>query len=117
MLMGFKIFFGPPGPAQRHLHGLTAAFAPGGMLGAFIESHNDVAAEGNLNFNGALRGKQVRGAIEMRAEIDAVFADFAQFIQAEDLKAARVSKKSAVPAHEAMQSAEPANQFVPRTQI
>ena len=53
----------------------------------------------------------------MRAKCDALFGDFAQFVQAENLKAAGIGKDRARPRHEAVQSAEPSNRLDSRPQI
>src|ERR1700683_717193 len=73
------------------------------MLRAFVERHDDVGAEANLRFHGTLGTEEMRRAIEMRTKRDALFLDLAQFVQAEDLKAAGVGKDGARPRHEAMQ--------------
>src|SRR5271163_3900590 len=57
------------------------------------------------------------GAIEMRAERDAVVANLAEITEAENLKAAGVGKDRMRPGHESMQAAQLANQFVAGTKI
>ncbi len=53
----------------------------------------------------------------MRTEADAFFRDLAEIAQGEDLEASGVGKQSAVPAHEAMQAAELADELVPGPEI
>src|SRR5579871_3368163 len=91
------------GPAQGELHGMAGALAIGGILGALVEGHDDVGAESDLGGDRALRAEEMGGAVEVRAEGDAVLADLAQVAQAEDLEAPGVGQDGAVPAHEMMQ--------------
>src|SRR5437016_5680660 len=53
----------------------------------------------------------------MGAEPHAVFADLAQFAQAEYLVPAGVGEDGAIPGHEPVQPAEPANRLDPWSQI
>jgi hypothetical protein len=55
--------------AARPGHGETEAFfgagAIGGVLGALVEGHDDVGAEGDLDVDGVLRGEEMRAAVEV----------------------------------------------------
>ena len=53
----------------------------------------------------------------MRAKCDAFFADFAQFVQAENLEAAGIGKDRARPRHKTVEPAEPSNGLDSRTQV
>ncbi|SRR5579871_3269922 len=53
----------------------------------------------------------------MGSEGDSFFGDAAQVVEAENLETARVRQNRTGPAHELVQSAKAANQFMPRTQI
>src|SRR5277367_3996149 len=57
------------------------------------------------------------GAVEVRTERDAFVGDFAQFAEAEYLKAARVGEDRSGPGHKFMQAAEFADEFVAGPQI
>ena len=63
------------------------------------------------------RREQMRVAVEMRAEQHALFGDLAQAVQTEDLESAGIGEDRPRPGHELVQSAEPADGFVPGTQI
>src|SRR5271156_3773738 len=52
----------------------------------------------------------------MRAERDALLADLAQIVQAENLKTTRVGENRPLPRHEPVQPAHPSNRFDPRPQ-
>ena len=64
-----------------------------------------------------LRRKEMQGAIDVRAKLDAIFGHLAQMIQAEDLKAAGIRQDGVRPAHKLMQPAQAANALMPRAQI
>jgi hypothetical protein len=95
------------GPGKREIDRALDVLARGGQRDALVELHLDVGAEQTLDLDGALRGEQVRGAVDVRLEGDAIFGDFAQLRQAHDLEAAGVREDGTVPAHEAVQAAQP----------
>ncbi len=68
--------------AARPGHGEAETFfgagAIGGIFGALVEGHHDVGAESDLHIDRVLRRKEVAAAIEVRAELYAVFSDFAE---------------------------------------
>jgi hypothetical protein len=90
-------------PAHRAAHGLIRGFVAGGIFQTFIQRHHDVAPERQLNIHGGFGREQVRVAIQMRAEQDAFFGDFAQIAEAEHLEAARIGEDGARPGHEFVQ--------------
>ena len=117
VLVVFEIALGTAGPAQGQVHRLLGARAIGGMLGALVEGHDDVGAEGDLDLHRLLGREDVRGAVEMRAKRDAFFADLAQLAEAEDLESAGVGEHGAIPRHEAVESAKLADVLVSGPQI
>jgi hypothetical protein len=89
----------------------------GGVLGALVEGHDDVCAESDLHVDGVLGGEEMRAAVEVGAELDAVGGDFAEGVEGEDLEAAGVSEDGARPTDEAMQAAHAADGLVAGAQI
>src|SRR5947208_2229960 len=87
------------------------------MFCALIEGHDDVCAQRNLDFDGPLRGEDMRRAVQMGTEGNTFFRDFAEVAQAEYLEAAGVSQKRPLPTHKFVQTAQTAHQFVPWPQI
>ena len=77
-----------------------------GKRRAFVEHHLDVGAEQALHLDGALGREQMRCAVDMRLEGDAVLLDTAELRQRHDLIAAEVGEDRSVPAHEAVQPAK-----------
>src|SRR2546427_7451249 len=73
---------------------------------AIIQNHHDVRAKRDLNINRELGAQEMRAAVEMRLEPDAVFTDIAQRTQAEDLKSAAVGEDRPVPSHEPVEPAQ-----------
>jgi len=99
------------------MHALSRILVADRVLRAFIERHQDVAAEGKLHIDGGFRRERVEIAIEMRPEHHAVAGDFAHPAQAEDLVAARIREEGVGPRHEAVQPAHLADNLMPRAQI
>ena len=60
--------------------------------------------------------RNIRAAVDVRAELDARIRDLAQRREAEDLIAAAVGEDRPVPAHEAVQAAELADELRARPQ-
>ena len=74
---------------------------------AFVELHRDVRAEKvGLDLDGAFGRQEVRRAVDVRAELDALLLHLAQVGEREDLIAAAVGEDRMRPAHEAVQAAE-----------
>ena len=88
----------------------------GGICQAFVEHHHDVAAERELDVDRVLGREDVRVAIQMRAEEDAFFGDFAQGLETEDLEAAGIGEDGSRPGHELVQAAQLADELVAGTQ-
>ena len=105
------------GPGHGEAEAFFGAITSGGVLGALVEGHDDVCAESNLDVDGVLGGEEVRAAVEVGAELDAVGRDFAEGVEGKDLEAAGVSEDGAGPADESMQAAHAADGFVAGAQI
>src|SRR5450432_1426202 len=69
----FEIFLAAGCPARRHLHGSASPRSIRGILRTLVKGHDDVRAEPDLGFHGALRAEEVRRAIQMRAERHSLF--------------------------------------------
>ena len=82
-------------PAHGPLHRFAGVFVADGILGTFVEGHQNIAAEGKLRVDGRFRGEGVQIAVEMRAEHHAVLGDAAQAAQAENLEAAGIGEDGA----------------------
>ena len=107
--------------AARPSHGEAEAFfgaiTGGGVLGALVKGHANVCAESDLDVDRVLGRKEMRTAVEVGAELDAVVRDFAESVEGEDLEAAGVSEDGARPTNEAMQAAHAPDGLVAGTQI
>ena len=99
-------------PADGPLHGDAGVFVADRIGRAFIEHHQDVAAECQLDVHGGGRRELVRVAIQMRLEGDAFVGDLAQPGKAEHLVAAGIGQDRARPGHETVKSPEVPDQFV-----
>jgi len=104
-------------PCQGEAEAFFCALSSGGVLGALVEGHDDVCAESDLHVDGVLGGEEMRAAVEVGAELDAVGGDFAEGVEGEDLEAAGVSEDGARPTDEAMQAAHAADGLVAGAQI
>src|SRR5512135_2254680 len=89
MLVRFEMLLAALGPAQGQFHRLAYTGGNCGMFGALVESHDDVGAQPDLRIHRTFGREYMLRAIEMGAKSDAVFSDFAEFAQAEDLESAR----------------------------
>ncbi len=83
---------------------------------AFIEHHHDVAAERELDIDRVLGRKEVLVSVQMGAEENAFFRDFAEGLETEDLKAAGIGQNGSRPGHEFVEAAPLANALVPGPQ-
>ena len=87
------------------------------MFCALIEGHDDVCAQRHLDFDGPLRGEDMRRAVQMGTEVNTFFRDFAEVAQAEYLVAAGVGEDRPIPRHKPVEPAEAANGLDPWPQI
>jgi len=106
-----------PGPVRRALHRRLGDVPRRGSLDALVENHGDVRTERELDFRRFFGSEQMFGAVEVRTEAHAFIGDLPQFREAEHLVSAGIGENRAVPRHELVQSAQLANQCVPRPQI
>src|SRR5262245_17746913 len=106
--------FRPRRPAQGQLERALGVRVRGWIGEAFVERMDDVGAERLLDLDRGLRREEVSRAVDGRAELDARVGDLPELGEAPDLKAPGVGQDRAVPAHEAVQSAELAHDVVPR---
>jgi len=99
---------GPRAPAGRQLHALARARLLGRPGDAFVQLHDDVAAEQvGLDLHRAFGRQHMLAAVQMAGEGDGLFRDLADAAQAHDLEAAAVGEDRPVPAHEAVEAAQP----------
>ena len=76
VLVGVEVGLGACGPGVGEGHGVAGAFVRGRGLDALVEGHQDVGTEGDLDFDGVLGREEMRGAVEVGAELDAFGCDF-----------------------------------------
>ncbi len=103
-------------PAQRQLHGLARLAFGCRVRRAFIEDHDDVRTELALHLHRLLGTEKHAVAVDRRGEGHALLVDLAQRAEAEHLETARVGQDRAVPVHEFMQAAMPADDVGARPQ-
>ena len=72
VFVGLEIFFGAGGPGVGETHGVAGALPGCGGFDALVEDHDDVGAERDLYSDGVFGREEVFGAVEVRAEFDAV---------------------------------------------
>ena len=84
---------------------------------ALVKAHDDVGAKRFLYLNRQFRCQKMIGSIQVGLELDAFFADLAQFAQAEYLKSAAVGQNRPLPVHETVQTAQLLHQMMTRAQI
>ena len=97
----------PHGPARGALHRRLdlAALGLGGR--ADVQGHNHVRSQRLLALDCRLRREVVDGTVHVGAEDDAVVGDLAQVLEAEPLESAAVGEHRPIPAHEAVEAAQP----------
>src|SRR5947207_15221794 len=87
------------------------------MRQAFIEHLRDIRSEPGLKVDGLLRSQKMRGAVEMRSKLHAVFGDRAPGGEAEHLIPATVGEDGPEPSDERVKAAAPRDQVVARPQV
>ncbi len=117
MFVRVEVLLAARGPAESDVEGVAGAGAIGGILGALVEGHGNVGAEGDLHVHGMLGREEMAGAVKVRTELHTVFRDFSQVVQAEYLEASGVGEDGAGPAHETVQAAEAADELVAGAEI
>ena len=117
LAVGARLFAAFARPADGAFDG-EALFLGGRVVRrTFVENHRDVRAEHALDFHGFLRADKQKRTVKVRTEFDAVFFHFANFCEAENLKAAAVGENRLFPIHEFVQAAGGADDFESGTQI
>jgi hypothetical protein len=117
VLVSAEVIEGAARPGNCEAETFFGTIARGGIFGALVKTHNNVGTESDLNVDGVLGGEEVRAAVEVRTELDAISRDFAKRVERKDLEAARVSEQSARPAHEFMKPAHAADGLVAGAEI
>ena len=92
-------------------------FPGGGIGGALVEAHHDVAAERLLDLHGRLRAEEMGRTVDMGLKSRPLFRDPPQGAEAEDLESAAVGQNGAGPVHEPVQPSQIGDQAVSRPQI
>src|SRR5262249_34957301 len=93
-------------PARRQLRASCRVVVLARIRKAFIKHHRDVAVESGLNFHCDFRRNEGSRAVDVIWEFYAVFRDFAQLREGENLDPAAVGENWPIPAHEIVQAAE-----------
>src|SRR5437868_14361527 len=91
---------------MRQLHRLLRLRLRDAVRRTFIKGHGDVDAEPLLNVDRSLGREKVRGAVDVRTELDALFAQLPNRREGEHLKPSRIRKDGAIPRHEFMYAAQ-----------
>jgi len=115
-LVLLKIILAACRPARGQLHRRPRTQSVGRILRALVKGHDDVSPQPDLRLHGLFGTKKVRRTVQVRAKRHAFFADLAEIGETENLKPARIRKDGAIPRHEPMQPAHPANRLDPRPQ-
>src|SRR5215467_11098047 len=105
-----SVFFSPSlaslRPARCQLDALRRVIVRARIRNAFIQHHCDIAAEFRLDFHCDLRRNERPAAVDVILEFDALFGDFAQFRERENLEPAAIRENGTIPAHEIVQAAK-----------
>ena len=83
----------------------------GGVGGAFVQRHGDIAVQQTLDLHGALRCQRVVAAVDVGAKGDALLIQASELGERHHLEAAAVGYDRARPAHEVMQAAQAGDAF------
>jgi len=115
--VGAEVIERPPRPGHGEPQALLGPAAIRRVLGALVEGHRNIRAQGDLHLHGVLGSEKMAAAVQVRAEADALVGDLTQPAQAEDLKAAGVGEQGPRPTHEPVQPAHAADGFVAGPQV
>jgi hypothetical protein len=96
------------------LHGAVDDLAAGGIGDALIERHDEVGPQSQLDFDSALRGKEVGGTVQVRLEPDTILGNPPEGLETHHLEASAVRQDGAGPRHEAVQPAQTTDHLVAR---
>ena len=84
---------------------------------ALVESHHDVRADGALDVHHLLGREEMLAAVDVGAELAALFREFANAREGKHLEAAAVGEHGAVETVELMQAAGFLNDVQPRAEV
>ena len=101
----FPLRLAPRGPAGGARDRLLVVRPIGLGRQAFVEAHEHVASELELDPRGALRRQELRAAVEVATERSALLVDLPVLGERVDLEAAGVGEEASVPRHEPVQAA------------
>jgi hypothetical protein len=104
------------GPAQGQLHGALDLGSGRRQGDALVEHHGDRGIQEMLDLDRALGRQLVPAAVVVRAEHHAALGELAALGQRHDLEPAAVGQDRPLPAHEAVQPAQPADALGPGAQ-
>ena len=106
-----------PRPAAGQFHGATDGFGARRILNAFIEDHNDVRAQCQLNLDRAFRREEMRGAVQVRSKPYPILSHPRQAFKAHHLEPAAICQNGTRPGHEPVQPPCFAHDFVAGAQV
>ena len=112
LILARVIFLAALRPAVRAEHGLLRGLVVAGIRRAHVKRHGDVAAQRLLNGHAGLRTDEHLAAVEVAAEMHALFLDLAQAGEREDLESAGIGEDRLIPAHKFVQPARLLDQFL-----
>ena len=104
-------------PAVRQVEALACVGKVCRSRRALVESHHDVRADGALDVHHLLGREEMLAAVDVGAELAALFREFANAGEGKHLKASAVGEHGAVEAVELMQAAGFLNDVQPRSQV
>jgi len=76
--VGAEVIEAPLCPVHGEAQALPCPIAIGWILRTLVECHGDVCAERDLDIHGVFGSEEMAAAIEVRAEVHALVAHFAQ---------------------------------------
>ena len=97
---------------MRAEHGFLRRLMVAGVRRADVKRHGDIAAQRFLNRHAGFRTDEHLASVQMAAEMNALFLDFAQTCEREYLESAGIRQNRLVPAHELVQPASLADQLL-----
>src|SRR5687768_1390606 len=104
-LQSFKCFLRSLRPAQRQLHATSRRVMIDLSRWTLVEGHCDLGAESCLHFHRNFGREKTKRAVDVRAKLSSLLADFADICETPNLKPARVGEHRPLPADEVVQTA------------
>ena len=99
-------------PAGRSLTGGFGVVVLRRVFNALVKSHCDSRSKVRLNLHAFLGSHKNLSSVNVGVEENALFLDFTQFGEAENLKSAAVGEYRLVPVHKLVQTAQLVDDFV-----